>query len=246
MASKKNTKPRYVLLADELRQAVLRGDFADEGSFPTESVLCEKHGVSRFTVREALRLLTEEGLITRLRGSGTKVQPASARAGALHQPLSNVGEILQYAKDTRISFEPRGMSEIDPDIAEHIGVAVSGEWFAFRGIRRKQGRRRPIALTDVWLHPDLADAVARFDDASPTLFAQIEVYSGRKVKRITQDIQAIAASEEVAEILGIEPSGPVLRILRAYFDKRNELYEISVNYHPGERFAYSMHIEADG
>jgi len=73
--------PRYVQLAGELREAILAGEFANGKPFPTETALCERFDVSRFTVREALRRLESEGLIERRRGSGTTVQPAAARGG---------------------------------------------------------------------------------------------------------------------------------------------------------------------
>lgn len=245
MTNTRTKQARYLELADELRTAVLRGDFGAYRPFPTESALCKHYGVSRFTVREALRKLTDEGLIKRRRGSGTMVQPASARGGTLHQPLSNVGEILQYAQGTSISFEQLEAQEVDADISEKTGMSPSGKWFVFRGVRRAAGRRRPIALTYAWIHPELADAVARFEDGSPTLFGQIEQYSSRSVNRVTQDIQAVKATSEVAGILGVEAEDPVLLILRCYFDRDDQLFEISASYHPGERFTYSMHIEVD-
>ena len=243
LASKK--KPRYLELADKLRQEVLRGDYSDPGDFPTESVLCKKYDVSRFTVREALRQLTGEGLISRKRGSGTIVQPATARAGALHQPLSNVGEILQYALDTKISFEKRPSQEIPAGIAEQIGIKPHGEWFVIHGKRQKAGRKRPVALTIAWINPELADSVQKIDLNGATLFGQIELYENITVTRVTQDIQAIPASKDTAAGLGIEEGDPVLRILRCYFDENDRMFEISENYHPGERFAYSMHIEVN-
>jgi DNA-binding GntR family transcriptional regulator len=242
-ASKK--KPRYLELADELREAVLRGDYSDPGDFPTESVLCKKYDVSRFTVREALRKLTAEGLITRKRGSGTVVQPATARAGALHQPLSNVGEILQYARDTTIAFEKRDAGAIPSDVAEQIGAKAEGDWFAFHGKRMKPGRKRPIAVTEAWVHPELADAVAQIDVNAKTLFGQIETLGKVSVTRVTQDIQAIKGTKDILSDLGLEKGDPVLRILRCYFDESDRMFEISASYHPGERFAYSMHIEVD-
>ena len=82
-APKKGARtPRYLQLAGELRDAILTGAFADGKPFPTETALCTKYDVSRFTVREALRRLEVEGLIERRRGSGTTVQPAAARGGA--------------------------------------------------------------------------------------------------------------------------------------------------------------------
>ncbi|MEO0441812.1 MAG: GntR family transcriptional regulator [Pseudomonadota bacterium] len=238
-------QPRYLVLADELREAVLRGDYPDPGDFPTESVLCKKYDVSRFTVREALRKLTSEGLIARKRGSGTVVQPATARAGALHQPLSNVGEILQYAHDTTISFEQLEPQEIPEKIAEQIGISPKHEWFVFHGKRLKSGRKRPIAITVAWVSPDLKDTVSQIDVEGATLFKQIEEYGKVTVTRVTQDIQAVAALPHFADNLGIEEGDPVLRILRCYYDQNDRLFEISASYHPGERFAYSMHIEVD-
>lgn len=238
-------QPRYLVLADELREAVLRGDYPDPGDFPTESVLCKKYDVSRFTVREALRKLTSEGLIARKRGSGTVVQPATARAGALHQPLSNVGEILQYAHDTTISFEKLEPQEIPKKIAEQIGASPKRKWFVFHGKRLKPGRKRPIAITVAWVNPDLKNTVDQIDIEGATLFKQIEEYGKITVTRVTQDIQAIAAAPHFADNLGIEEGDPVLRILRCYYDQNDRMFEISASYHPGERFAYSMHIEVD-
>jgi DNA-binding GntR family transcriptional regulator len=237
--------PRYIQVAGELRGEILSGKFAEKDQFPTESELCQRYGVSRFTIREALRRLQSEGLIARRRGSGTVVQPAAARGGALHQPLSNVGEILQYARDTRVRYETRGHGPLPRRVAEQIDAATEGEWFVFRGVRRHEGDALPIAVTDAYFHETLADAVARFDLESNTLFSQIEQLAGVSVGRVTQDIQAVAASVEVAEALGLPRRAPVLRILRCYCDGQGHLFEISVSYHPGDRFAYSMHIDVD-
>lgn len=243
MTTKKTA--RYLELAEELRSGILQGDFSHGKSFPTEAALCKRYKVSRFTVREALKQLIQDGLIARKRGSGTVVQPASARAGMLHQPLSNVGEILQYAKNTTISFELLGKKKVDADIAEKIGMALPDEWFLFRGIRSRPGLAEPISLTNAWVHPDLADAVEKIDDQSPTLFGQLEEHSERSIQSVTQDIQAVSADEVTAELLGVEENSPLLLILRSYFDDDGRLFEISANYHPGDRFTYSMHIETD-
>lgn len=242
----KTATPRYIQLADELRADILAGKFAQPDVFPTESELCEKHGVSRFTIREALRKLQAEGLIARRRGSGTVIQPAAARAGALHQPLSNVGEILQYARDTRIVFTHKGSTRVPKDHAEQIGIDPDGVWHRLRGIRTKAGDERPIAVTDAYLHADLADPAGRIDTGRSTIFQQLEEHYGVKVARVTQDIQAVPANADVAAALDVPRRSPCLRIMRCYLDRRGHIFEISVSHHPGDRFAYAMHIEVDG
>jgi DNA-binding GntR family transcriptional regulator len=239
-------KPRYQELADDLRGAILRGDFPALDQFPTESELCAQYGVSRFTVREALRALQNEGLIRRKRGSGTVIQPAAARGGALHQPLSNVGELMQYARDTRVDFVRLADTAIPKKIAEQLPAPASGKWSHFRGLRISQGLGAPIALTDAFVHPDLRDAVAELDLAEDTIFRQLERLGHLRIAQVTQDIQAVPASAAMASELKIARRSPCLRILRCYYDTTGRLFEISTSQHPGERFAYAMHMDVEG
>ncbi len=239
-------KPRYLELADDLRMQIARGDFPGADQFPTESVLCARYGVSRFTVREALRTLQNEGLIQRKRGSGTIIQPAAARDGALHQPLSNVGEILQYARDTKVTFDRCGSIALPRALAAQIGHPASGRWARFRGLRTGREADRPIAFTEAYIHPDLDGVADAIDLSEPTLFRQVERLSGARIAQVTQDIQAVAATAEIAKALGVPRRSPCLRIVRCYADTAGRVIEISASHHPGDRFAYSMHIEVEG
>lgn len=238
--------PRYLQLAGELREAILAGDFADGKQFPTETALCKRFDVSRFTVREALRRLEAEGLIQRRRGSGTTVQPAAARGGALHQPLSNVGELLQYARDSKVTYAPSECGALPKKVAEQIADPTSGEWSCFRGVRRHSDDALPIAVTDAYFHEMLGDAIGELDLAAGTLFSQIEKLAGARIGKVTQDIQAVAADTDTAAALEIDEGCPVLRILRCYYDPEGQIFEISMSHHPGDRFAYAMHIDVEG
>lgn len=239
-------KPRYQQVADDLRAAITRGDFSVPDEFPTEAELCAKYSVSRFTVREALRALQSEGLIARKRGSGTIVQPAAARGGALHQPLSNVGELLQYARDTQIDYARMPAKPVPKMIAEQLPAVPGGNWTHFRGCRVSPADGLPIALTDAFIHPDLAEQAGRVDiSTGTTIFRQLEQLAGLRIATVTQDIQAAPATIEIARSLKIQRRAPCLRILRAYFDTSGRLFEISASHHPGDRFAYAMHIDVE-
>jgi GntR family transcriptional regulator len=244
-AAETTRKPRYQQVADDLRAAIARGDFPAPDAFPTETELCARYGVSRFTVREALRALQGEGLISRRRGSGTMIQPAAARGGALHQPLSNVGELLQYARDTHVAFERVADGPIPRRIAEQLAAPPEGRWTHFQGVRASGGE--PIALTDAYIHPALAAEAARIDLAGhDTIFRQLERAAGLRIATVTQDIQAVPASAAMATTLRIPRRSPCLRILRCYWDTGGRMFEISVSHHPGDRFAYAMHIDVEG
>ncbi len=238
-------KPRYKLVADALRAEVVAGAF-QTASFPTEGELCKRFGVSRFTVREALRALQTDGLIARKRGSGTVIQPAAARGGALHQPLSNVGEILQYARDTRAEFSLSGDAPLPKAIAEQLDLVAGGIWTRFRGVRFSSGSSQPLATIDAYLHESLRAIAPLVDPGADTIFRQLERLAGVRIASVTQDISAVAASAEVAKALGVAKRSPCLLILRCFRDADGRILEISANHHPGDRFAYAMHIEVEG
>lgn len=237
---RRGNHPRYLQVADELRAAINAGDFGEGAQLPTESTLCERYGVSRFTVREALRRLQAEGLIRRRRGSGTTVEASSP---ALRQPLSDVAELLQYASLSEFRFTVHGLVTLSEAQAIDLGLPVASRWIHLSGVRTGGPGAMPLALTDVFIHPDLAAHVPGLQPGRVTLFDQLSRAAGFTIKRIEQDIRAVAASGREAQALGLVRRSPVLRIMRHYRDENGRSVEISVSSHPGDRFTYSMHID---
>jgi DNA-binding GntR family transcriptional regulator len=233
--------PRYAQVAAQLRAAIVAGDYADGSALPTESALCAQHGVSRFTVREALRRLQAEGLIRRRRGSGTVVDTGGQ---ALRQSLSDFGDLLQYAAGSKFAIQPRGMVMVGPERAHEIGVAAGESWFHIAGVRRNDATPPVVlAVTDVYIHRDLADFAGQLQPSSMALFRQLERLSGVRVARVVQDITAVAAGAHEAAALGVARRSPCLRIVRSYIDTGGRTIEISASVHAGDRFTYSLQID---
>ncbi len=237
-ANTQGAAPRYQQVATDLRAAIMAGDFADGTQLPTESVLCERYGVSRFTVREALRRLQSDGLIKRRRGSGTVVDSGG---GALRQPLSDVSELLQYAAGSVFDFRHHGMVSADAVLARGIGVEPGSRWVYLSGVRTIGGQ--PMALSDVYVHADLEAHVAKLVPGPETLFERLGRAAGFRIARIEQDISAVLAGARESAALGVARRSPILKIIRAYKDGTGRTVEVSVSLHPAERFTYSMHID---
>lgn len=234
--------PRYLQVAAELRAAIAAGVFVEGAALPTESALCERFAVSRFTVREALRRLQADGLIRRRRGSGTVVDTGGT---IRRQPLSDVAELLQYAAGSEFAFTVTGPVRMPAALAAEIGIAAGTPWVHLSGLRTVAGAAGPIAVavTDVYIHGDLAAHVPALRPGRETLFEQLAGAAGFRIGRVQQDICAVAAGNREARGLGIARRAPVLRITRSYRDTGGRIVEISVSSHPGERFTYSMHID---
>jgi GntR family transcriptional regulator of arabinose operon len=86
--------PKYQRIASELQTEIKQGVFQPGQMLPTEEQLTQRFSASRQTIRQALSLLVEAGLISKQRGSGSRV-----RAGAHAQRSGNIAVIATYISD---------------------------------------------------------------------------------------------------------------------------------------------------
>ena len=100
-------QPKYIQVADTLRREIARGVFRDGQTLMTEEELRVRFDVSRQTVRQAIALLEDDGLVDRRRGSGTYVRHGPRR----HQGMIQVGVVATYITDYIFPSILRGIEE---------------------------------------------------------------------------------------------------------------------------------------
>src|SRR3954470_13599951 len=89
--------PRYQLIARELRRAITAGRYPVGAQLPTEHELCRQLGVSRFTVREAIRVLAASALARRKARSGPMATALPDDTRYRHS-IASVRDLVQYAQ----------------------------------------------------------------------------------------------------------------------------------------------------
>lgn len=242
--------PRYLQVARELTAAIAIGQYQVGEQLPTELELCKHFQISRFTAREAVRVLSSAGLITRRQRIGTVVIATPADARYTHAAAS-VGDLLQYAQDTELKLMFIGRVPLAKDKAMQFGAAVGEEWVYAMGMRQEsvlksdKGQEkagRPICITRLYLSPELGGIEARLRDRKTAVYAMIEREYGVVIQRVEQYLQSVALDAEDAANLGCAAGSPALLIVRRYFDDRGRLVEVAENIHPGDRFIYHMQL----
>lgn len=130
-------KPAYVQVSEQLRDLILSGWLQDGERLPSEDALAAQFGASRSTVREALRLLSSERLVTTVRGvnGGTFVTPPTM-AGVGDFLQSSLGILLRAEAVTtadmvevRELLEPRAAGAL-ARAADPVSIAVLEELVA--------------------------------------------------------------------------------------------------------------------
>src|SRR2546422_830626 len=95
MASVKG--PKYLPVYGKLRSRLEGDEFAVGALLPTEDELCSQYEVSRYTLREALRVLEQQGFIQRRRRAGTRVLAHSSNSVFRHATGSR-DDLLDFVK----------------------------------------------------------------------------------------------------------------------------------------------------
>jgi DNA-binding GntR family transcriptional regulator len=249
--------PRYLKIARELTAAISDGTYPVGARLPTELELCEHFQISRFTAREAVRVLSSAGLVTRRQRIGTVVIATPDQARYTHS-VANVGDLFQYAQDTELRLMFIDRIALTRDRAAQFGVEPGEEWIYAMGVRREAalapaagakgakagaaGEGRPICITRLFLSPVLKGIEAKLRERKTAVYAIVERDFGITIQRVEQELQSVALDADDAANLGAQAGAPALRILRRYFDGHGRLMEVAENIHPGDRFTYRMQL----
>jgi GntR family transcriptional regulator len=135
--------PLWAQLHDDLRRRLEAGEFAER--FATDHQLVQEYGVSRQTVREAVRRLADSGLLDRERGRGTRVRTFEYVGGSL-QSLHEQIEAQGAEQRSSVLVQEHAT---DARIAERLGLPHDARLVHIARLRLADGE--PVALDDAWL-----------------------------------------------------------------------------------------------
>ncbi len=203
------SKPLWQRVHEDLLTRLTAGEFPER--FPTDYELVDEYGVSRHTVREAIRRLEGEGLLTRHRGRGTFVNQE-----AINQPLSstiyslfNSLEAQGYAQDSDVLTSELRREQA---AAERLGIDPDAELFFLERLRRVDGT--PLALDRTWLPADPYGDLVESDFSHTALYGELAKRHGVTPVSGTEHLRPIVPSAAEREILALGDDEAVFLIER--------------------------------
>jgi GntR family transcriptional regulator len=212
------TGARFREIADDLREQIAlgalggtgAGDVGGTGALASEAILGQRYRASRMTVRKALELLREQGLVDSRQGAGWFVT-----AGSIHQQLA-LGTFRHAASaltgsmvDRRVfhfAFAPAG-----PAIADLLQVGLDSEVLQCTTVRSVDGE--PLDSAAEFVAGPAAQNISRADAAAPGIWHAL-ARAGVEIGTVRQTIAAGIAGPEDHRHLGAAPGSPLLLIRR--------------------------------
>jgi GntR family transcriptional regulator len=227
---------RYRDLADALRARIAARDVGVGGSLAGELELAREYGTSRVTVRRALDLLRQEGLVVSRRGAGWFLAVDPVR-----QPLGRLTtvEAAVEAAGARATRRVRafGFVEAPRRVADALELAAGTE--VLRVERVNLADDEPFAAVTVWVRADVGSDLSRAD-AERAPFYDLLPVRGVELGTVHQSITAELASASVAAALACAAGDPLLLVRRVTHDTGGVPVLYSEHRYPAERTTFDI------
>lgn len=227
-----------------LRDAIQAGRYPVGARLPTEERLCGMFDASRQTLREALRTLTEEGLILRRPRAGSVVI-ARQSPTAFVQTVASIENMLNYPSGTQRKTIETGYVEADHALASLLKCAPGTSWFLIRALRYPQGSKTPICGTDIYILPRFAGVTRHRQHESIAVADQIAEMYGATATRTQIEVFASEVSPPLAKRLSVVSGSPGLTIIRRYAGADGQVFETTISVHAGQRFTYAFELRRE-
>jgi DNA-binding GntR family transcriptional regulator len=235
-------RTRYGEIYGALAAGIRSGRYPVGGRLPTEAELCTAYGVSRHTVREAIRRLTDQGLIARQPGVGSIVLRRS-RQGGFTQRISALQDLLAYVKTAQLEILEARDVRVSATEARLLKCGRGEAWHRLLALKHLRGARQPVAYVLAYVHADhpaLRDVLNR---RGVDLHEFIEDRIGEPIVTVEQHFSAKPLLGREAAALGVKPGYAGFVIARRYLTRRGDAVLVTSTTFPHHRMSYSMSLK---
>lgn len=227
--------PLYLQLAARLRAMVAADRAGPAAALPSERVLADRFGVSRVTVRKALRELVAEGLLLPRQGAGTFVAPSPHREQRLSALISFSEDMQSRGLEAGTVWLNRALALATPEEAMALGIAPGSTVSRLYRLRLADGVPLALELTTVPTRflPDPAQVTGSLY----TVLRQNGFAPFRALQRVT----AVILTVKQARLLEVPDGSPALSIERRTMLEDGTPVELVRSHYRGE--VYDVLVE---
>lgn len=230
-----NSLSLHLAIKKDLKNAIQTGVYSYNQLLPTENQLMNKYSVSRTTVREAINLLTNEGLVKKVQGSGTYVtyRPESdlfKRSVSIF-PFSEEMKMKGMSCKTKlISFE---IIHANKTVAKALDIDEKAKIYSFERLRI--GNDFPLCLEHSYMpvapYPDLT--IRHLEESK---YRYIEEEKKKKIAYSHQNVAAIISTEKLERLLNLKKHSPILRIQHTTYLEDREILDLTTIYFSSDHY----------
>jgi GntR family transcriptional regulator len=236
----KSPVPLHAQVEILLRELIKLPEYQNKELLPNEVGMAKQLGISRNTVRQAINKLVYEGLIVRKKGVGTVVADKSVNTRiqnwlSFSQEMKAMGiKIKNFELDVR-------WVEAEEKVANFFGIPAGKKILRMDKLRGRPDH--PFVFFISYFHPRVG--LTENDDFERPLYELLEKEHSIVVKTSKEELSALAANEQIAKKLDINPGDPILKRKRFVFDPGGRPVEYNLGFYRADSFVYTIESERE-
>ena len=236
MSIKQDHRLLYLQVIDKIKQDIEDGVYTENEKLPSEYVLAKQLGVSRATLREALRILEDENTIIRRHGVGTFINAKPLFSSGIEQLSSVTAMITQAGMKPGTIFLS---SETEMPSEETIRALNCSEDEAVVMIERiRTANDEPVVYC---IDKILAKHLPYYNSyKDESLFNILESFSSIRVTYAVSYIEPLGFHEKISPLLQCEPETALLVLKQMHYDENDRPILYSVNYFKSNKFSFHV------
>jgi GntR family transcriptional regulator len=232
--------PYYIQLMDILKVKVQSAEWIPGDQIPGEQDLCERYQVSRTVVRQALRELEFEGVITRQKGKGTFISLPKISEGLVQKLTGFYQDMEERGLKPGSQVLHKNVGPSSEKVAFFLNIEPGEEVIDIQRLRFINDE--PIQLVTTYIPFKICPSLATFDLANQSLYAYLEKECGIFLAKGHRFIEAVLASEYEAAQLGIERGAPLLMLDSVSYSEDGRPIEYYHALHRGDRSRFEVEL----
>jgi GntR family transcriptional regulator len=234
-----NPLPLWAQVLADLTARLAAGDFAER--FPTDQELVATYGVSRQTVREAVRRLADEGVLARERGRGTRVRTLEFE----HTPgtLEGLFHQVEAQGATQTSVVRVREQTTDAEIARRLELPARAPLVHIERLRLADGE--PLALDGSWLPARVARRLLDAPLTRAGLYDELARLCGVTIVGGSERVRPVVPTAPERRALGI-PQGVAGFAIERLVRSEREPVEWRLSLVRGDRYSLVVELSPRG
>lgn len=227
----------YLQVIDRLKSDIDKGIYKENEKLPSEFELSKSLGVSRATLREALRLLEEENVIVRRHGVGTFVNPKPVFTSGIEQ-LSSISSMIEQAgMEPGTIFLKATEEKSTEDDVTRFQIDIDDNVITLERVRTADGEPVVYCIDKVPASY-LPNQFVSNQDVS--IFSALEQSGAIHVAYAVTFIDPIGFHEQVSPILNCGPETALLVLKQLHYDDNDRVVLYSKNYFRADKFSFHV------
>ena len=224
--------PLYFQVAQQIEQAIERGDLGPGAKLDNEILLADRYRLSRPTMRRAIQELVNKGLLVRKRGVGTQVVHGQVKRSV---ELTSLFDDLSRTKQKPTTEVLKHETELVPDdVAIRLGLPIGTD--AVHLVRVRGALGEPLAILRNWLPLELPKfSTEELEQGG--LYAHLRS-AGVRICVANQRIAARAADTEESRLLSVKRGFPLLTMERTTYDDTGRAIEFGQHVYRSDTYSF--------